>query len=154
MRIQGIKDVPEHPTVPEGVLVSHRGLARCTADAQVVQVARGRPQTVGYVTDRVALGKLAEHHADELAPRVITLAVLVGACCPNYFSDNFFRQFAYYLRKKCYFCAHKRGGFFGTTKVATFYLIPIPLISFFQIYLGQYCQKGPFSSLYRPSVTA
>lgn len=99
MRIQGIIDIAEHAAVTVGVLISHSGLARCTTDAKVVQVACRRPQSIGDVTHRVALRKLTEHHAHELAPSVITLAVLVCACCPDYFSDNFFRQFAYYLRK-------------------------------------------------------
>lgn len=64
---------------------------------------------IGDVTHRVALRKLTEHHAHELAPSVITLAMLVCACCPDYFSDVFFRQSADYLRKKCYLCHIKRG---------------------------------------------
>lgn len=114
-----------------GILIGYRRLAWSTADTQMVQVARGRFQAVGDVPNRITPGELAENHADELTPRVIALAVLVRACCPNNFSDGFFGQFADYLGKKCYLCTHKRVWvFFCTTKVVLFYLIPIPLFRF------------------------
>ena len=69
-------------------------------------------QPVGNITDRVAAGELTENHADELAPRVISFAMLVGPCCPNDFSDIFFRQFADCLSEKCYIC-HKEVVLMG-----------------------------------------
>lgn len=73
-----------------------------------VLLIRGRFQAVGDVSHRITPGELAENHADELTPRVIALAVLVRACCPDNSSDGFFGQFADYLGKKCYLCTHKR----------------------------------------------
>lgn len=45
------------------------------------------------------------------------------------FSDDFFRQFAYYLRKSVIF-ALIRGMVFCTNMVVIFYLKQIPFISF------------------------
>lgn len=53
----------------------------------MIEIARGGFQPVGNVTHGVAVGKLAEHHADQLTPRVITLAVLVRFGLADYFSD-------------------------------------------------------------------
>ena len=59
------------------VLVGHGGLGRSFADAQVIEVPCRRPQTVADVADRGAVRKLAENHADQLAPRVKSLAEFV-----------------------------------------------------------------------------
>jgi hypothetical protein len=47
-------------------------------------------QPVGNITGGVAARELTENHADELAPRVISFAMLVSPCCPNDFSGIFF----------------------------------------------------------------
>ena len=53
----------------------------------MIEVASGGLQAVGNVTHGVAVGKLAEDHADQLAPCVIALAVLVCPSFADYFSD-------------------------------------------------------------------
>lgn len=75
----------------------------------MVQVARGRLQTVGYVAHGVAARELAENHAYELAPCVIALVVLVRSRDTDDSFDVFFWKFADYLRKKCYICHRKLG---------------------------------------------
>ncbi len=45
----------------------------------MVEIACRRLQTVGYIADGVAVGELIEYHAYQLAPCVITLAMLVRA---------------------------------------------------------------------------
>lgn len=58
-----------------------------TAYAQMVEIACGRFQPVGNVTDGVATGELAEYHANELTPCVVTLAVFVRSGFADDFSD-------------------------------------------------------------------
>ena len=53
----------------------------------MIEVAGGGLQSVGNVTHGVAVGKLAEDHADQLAPCVVALAVLVCPGFADYFSD-------------------------------------------------------------------
>ena len=43
----------------------------------MVEVSRGGPQAVADVADRGSVRKLAENHADQLAPRVESLAEFV-----------------------------------------------------------------------------
>ncbi len=45
----------------------------------MVEIACRRFQTVGNIADGVAVGELTEYHAYQLAPCVITLAMLVRA---------------------------------------------------------------------------
>lgn len=88
--------------------------------------------------DRIATGEVAKYHTNKLAPGVITLAMLVCSCCPNNFSDIFFRHLADYLCEKCYIC-HKEVVEWGlSTKVAIFTLLLLPFFCFYEIYLGQY----------------
>ena len=64
-------------------------------------------QPVGNITGGVAARELNENHADELAPCVISFAMFVGPCCPNDFSDIFFRQFADCLSESVIFAIRK-----------------------------------------------
>ena len=93
----GIIDLPEHGGTTMAVLVGHGGLGRSLADAQVVKVPRGGPQSVTDVTDRGAVCKLAENHADKLAPSVKSLAELVGVALAYDALDYFFRESRYCL---------------------------------------------------------
>lgn len=112
----GIIDLPEHGGTTMAVLVGHGGLGRSLADAQVVKVPRGGPQSVTDVTDLCAVCKLAENHADKLAPSVKSLAELVGVALAYDALDYFFRESRYCLRKKCYICRHKDKVFFSHRK--------------------------------------
>ena len=65
----------------------------------MVEVARGRFQSVGYVTHGIAAGKLAEYHAHKLAPYIIALTMFV---CPGLFDQMsylFLREKRDYLRE-------------------------------------------------------
>ena len=53
----------------------------------MIEIAGRRFQTVGNVPHGVTVGKLAEHHADQLTPRVVTLAVFVCSGLTYDFSD-------------------------------------------------------------------
>ena len=66
---------------------------------------------------KIMLCKLAENHADELAPSVKSFAELVGIALAYDALDCFFRKSRYCLREKCYICRHKDKVFFLTAKV-------------------------------------
>ena len=104
---QHIEYVSKHIAVSMGILISDSRLARCLANAQVIEVAYCRLQSVGDVSNQVAFGELTENHTDKLAPCIVAFAMLVGMCRPNNFSDIFFRNLADYLCEKCYICHRK-----------------------------------------------
>lgn len=132
----GIIDFPEHAGTPVAVLVGHGGLGRSLADAPVVEVPRGGPQSVADVTHRRAACKLAENHADQLAPCVKALAELVGVALADDASDYFFfGRVAIACAKSVILCRHK-DKFFSHRKGRK---IPdlCPYLSK-KIYLGRY----------------
>ena len=53
----------------------------------MIEIAGGGFQSIGNISHGVAVGKLAEHHADQRTPCVITLAVLVCSGIADDFSD-------------------------------------------------------------------
>jgi len=116
----GIIDFPEHAGIPVAVLVGHGGLGRSIADAQVVEVPRGGPQSVADVTHRRADCKLAENHADQLAPCVKALAELVGVALADDAPDYFFSGESLLLAQKVLYYAAIKISFFLTAKVGKF----------------------------------
>ncbi len=70
----------------------------------MVEIACRRLQTVGYIADGVAVGELIEYHAYQLAPCVITLAMLIRISLTDNRFNDFFGQLSDYLCEKCYIC--------------------------------------------------
>ena len=107
MSVHLVEDLAEHPAVTVRVLIGDGRFGRSTADAEVVQIAVRRIQSIGDVADRIATRKLTEHHAYKLAPCVVALAMLVSFCLADDLTDVFFRQLADCLSEKCYICHRK-----------------------------------------------
>lgn len=73
----------------------------------MIEIAGGGFQSVGNVPNGVTVGKLTEHHADQLAPCIIALAVLVCSGLADHFPDFLTRQPGDCLCEKCYICHGK-----------------------------------------------
>ena len=65
----------------------------------MIKVAGSRFQPVGDVSHGIAPGKLAEYHADELAPSAVAFAVFVRFRLSDDSLDLFFGQQGDYLRE-------------------------------------------------------
>ena len=65
----------------------------------MVKVPGSRFQPVGDVSHGIAPGKLTEYHADELAPGVVALTVIVRSRLFDDSPNLFFGQLRDYLRE-------------------------------------------------------
>ena len=91
-------------------------------------------ETVAYLTQRNAIGKLAEYHAHQMAPCVETLGMFVRTVLSYQGFYQIFRQLLNDLGEKCYPC-HEGGLFCLQPLRYSFYIVENYLLHF---YLGHY----------------
>ena len=100
----------------------------------MIQIAVGRMEPVAYLTQRNAIGKLAEYHAHQMALCVETLGMFVRAVLSDQGFDQIFRQLLDDLSEKCYLC-HEGGWFCLQPLRYIFYIVENDFLHF---YLGHY----------------
>lgn len=131
---QCIIAVPEESAGTVLVLISKVRLRRGARDAKVIQIPVGGMETVAYLTQRNAIGKLAEYHAHQMAPCVETLGMFVRTVLSYQGFYQIFRQLLNDLGEKCYLC-HEGGLFCLQPLRYIFYIVENYLLHF---YLGHY----------------
>ncbi len=112
----------------------------------MVKITRHRFESIGYVTDLVAVGELTEHHVYQPTPGVIVPVVLVGSGLANDFFDFITRQPCDCLCEKCYFCLGKWKSWLLHTKVVI-YVLASTFFLFLEKRLGKYCRTVGFSQI-------
>ena len=131
---QCIIAVPEESAGTVLVLISKVGLRRGARNAKVIQIPVGGMETVAYLTQRNAIGKLTEYHAHQMAPCVETLGMFVRTVLSYQGFYQIFRQLLNDLGEKCYLC-HEGGLFCLQPLRYIFYIVENYLLHF---YLGHY----------------
>jgi hypothetical protein len=102
MAEQEIVIIPEQFPVSGFIQIAQARFCYGPANANVVQVTRGRTQPVADIAQRACSGKLHEQHADKVRPGVYPLAVLIAFMTAYTGFKNFFGKAFDYLRKQAY----------------------------------------------------